>query len=106
MSSITINVQAETERMLKEWADQGGQTVAAYLESFVEQQVHRGNGTLTPHSENADDELDERPWRGVFVLPKRRDILCSRELNSQSEQLPRRQPSPNMSWHRAVTDDE
>jgi hypothetical protein len=105
MKSITIKIQAETERLLQDKAEQGGQTLENYLENLIEQEIHRGNGTPVIGSD-ADEEFGERPWRGVFVLPRPRNTLFTQELTTQVDQLPRRKPSLNMNWHRTVTNDE
>lgn len=105
MANVTIHLQSETERRLAEKAEQGGQTLETYLEQLVERQVRTGDGIVAGRETDEEEALD-RPWRGVFVPPRPRHVLFSRELSLQADQLTRRQPSLNMSWHRVATDDE
>lgn len=106
MRDVTIQLQAETERRLKEKAEQDGQSLEAFLQQLAEHAAGNGNGSPTSVPEADNDELAERPWRGVFVPPRKRDVLFSQELPVPAEQLPKRQPSPNLNWHRAEPDDE
>jgi hypothetical protein len=106
MSDVTIQLQPDTERRLKEKAEQVGQTLEAYLERLAEHEARNGNGLSAATAEADEEEVAERPWRGVFVLPRPRDVLFSSELTMQPEQLPKRPSSLNMDWHRAVSDDE
>ena len=76
MRSITIQLRADTERRLQEMAERGGQTLEAYLERLAEHQAHSGsaNGATSPEPQSDDDEEEARPWRGVFVPPRSRDV--------------------------------
>ncbi len=106
MANVIIHLQRETEQCLTEKAKQGGQTLETYLEQIVEHHIRAGVGVNDAGGEADEDELAERPWRGVFVPPRPRDVLFSRHLSLRPDQLPKRQPSLNMSWHRVETDDE
>jgi predicted DNA-binding antitoxin AbrB/MazE fold protein len=52
------------------------------------------------------DESEDSPWRGVFVPPRKRRVLFSHPLTPVPQELPRRQTSVDMSWHRVTADDE
>ena len=105
MSSITIHLRAETERSLTAKAKQGGQTLEAYLERLAEHEAGNGNTDSTAAPPEEDEEPAERPWRGVFVPPRPRNVLFTLPVVLRADQLPRRQPAHNLSWHRAVDDD-
>jgi hypothetical protein len=106
MSAITIRLQPEIERRLKEKAKQDGETLESLLERLAEHAAGNGNSPPAAGPETDDEELAERPWRGVFVPPRRRKVLFTHDLAFRPESLPKRQPSLNMSWHRAISDDE
>ena len=55
------------------------------------------------NSEDIDASEEDRPWRGVFVLPRPRDILFVRA--AETEPLPKRPLALNLAWHRAEADD-
>ncbi len=106
MAHVTIHLQYKTKQCLTEKAKQGGQTLETYLERVVEHHFQAGVGRNDTGLEANEDELAERPWRGVFVPPRPRNVLFSRDVSHKPEQVPKRQPALNMNWHREVTDDE
>lgn len=101
MNSVTIRLQSDTVSVLMKKAQQGGLTLEAYLEHLAEQEAHIGNGIPEEEEESFD-----RPWRGILVLPRSQKKIFSRGLPLANSQLPKRSPSLNMKWHRAVSDDE
>lgn len=104
MAIVTIHLEPDAVRSLAEKARQGGQTLETYLEQLVEHHIRAGNDTGGGDETTDEDELlAERPWRGVFVPPRPRDVLFCDKL---SVRLPKRQPSLNMNWHRVERDHE
>jgi hypothetical protein len=106
MHSITIHLAPETERRLKERANQAGQTVEALLGQIAEEAAREVNGANAVSLTVDDKGPDERPWRGVFVPGRPREALFTKELLVPTDELPKREPSVNLNWHRPVTDDE
>ncbi len=102
MADITIHLQSYTEECLLEKAQRGGQTLEAYLTELVELQVHPDLAHQGSDPESGDDGYGERPWRGVFAPRRPRNIVFS----VRQDQLPKRQTTLNMTWHRTVVDDE
>lgn len=106
MTNVTLHLQADAVRSLAERAQRGGQTLETYLEQLVERHSRAGNGSVADHEEADEDQLAERPWRGVFVPPRPRDVLFSEDISAKPGTLPKRQPSLNMGWHRLEEDHE
>ena len=100
MGDITIQLQRDTENCLAEKAKQGGQTLESYIQHLVEQHVQPAVNDVASRMD--EEELDERPWRGLFVPHRPRDILFSLEPAA----LSKRQPRMNMAWHRQAANDE
>ena len=100
--SIQLQLQAEVETELRRKAAEGGLTVESFLCQIAEREAARpSNGAAS----NATEEDEARPWRGVLVLRRPRMLLpLSHEF--AFGRLPKREPSPNMMWHRAGADDE
>lgn len=101
--TVELSLGPEVERRLRCKAAAGGLTLEAYLRAVVER------ASQTP--ENADaattaDDEEDRPWRGVFILPWSRRAMFSPMLEGHALALPRREPVPNMNWHRVSADDE
>jgi predicted transcriptional regulator len=63
--TVTIRLEPETERRLKEKAAARGQTLEAYLERLAEREASAGNGTAAPEESGADSSRDDwnRQWR-------------------------------------------
>lgn len=101
--TVELYLGPEVERRLRCKAAAGGVTLEAYLRTVVEH--------ASQTSENADgattaDVEEDRPWRGVLVLPWSRRAAFSPRLECPALALPRREPVPNMNWHRVSADDE
>jgi hypothetical protein len=96
--SVTLKLQPDIETELRRKAAKGGLTLEDLLCQLAEREACRPvNGTLQKNNE--DEENKERPWRGIFVLPgRRKEIPLALELPAGN--LPKREPSPNMNWHR------
>jgi hypothetical protein len=99
--TISLDCPPETERLLQERAARAGRTVAQYVRDLIERDLHGG-------AAEAPTELDEdeRPWRGVLILPRPRYVLFTPELDIESGRLPQREPVVNMGWHRSAPDDD
>ena len=106
MSNVTIYLEREAQQSLTEKANRGGQTLEIYLQQIVEQHMRSGVASDDPNLETNQEELVDRPWRGVFVPDRPRNALFSRDVSAAPEQLPRRPPNVNMNWHRQVSNDE
>jgi hypothetical protein len=106
MTHVTIQLPAETARRLQEKAEQDGQTLATYLQQLAEQAAGTGNGVHAVAPEADEDDLTDRPWRGVFVPDRPRAVLFTQERSLRVEDLPRRESSLDMSWHRTILEDE
>lgn len=102
MRSITIHVAPETERRLKARAEQAGQTVEALLGQIAEEAAREFNGAGAVLPAVDDEGPDERPWRGMFVPGRPREILFSKELPVPVDELPKRERAVNLNWHRPV----
>lgn len=106
MADVTIHVEQETAQCLAEKAKQGGQTLESYLEQLVQHHVQAGVGANDTGEGTDDDDSAERPWRGIFVPQRPRNVLFRKHLPLVGDQLPKRKASLNMNWHRTVSDDE
>jgi len=104
MSGVLIQLQLDTERRLAEQAQKEGQTLETYIAHLVEHKL--SNGQSHRSDELEEDELLERPWRGVLVLPYPWKEPLNSELPVLSEPLPGPQQFISMAWHRTVSDDE
>jgi len=63
--TVTIRLNPETERRLKERAALDGQTLEAYLERLAEREASVGNGTSVAGERGGDFSPDDwnRQWR-------------------------------------------
>ena len=99
--NVTLELSLEAAERLRERAVQGGQSLEAYLLRLVECDVIKATG-LAATKDNESDE--DRPWRGVCVLPRPR-----RPLFVVAPELPNgslRRRTPNLNWLRADVGDE
>jgi hypothetical protein len=103
--TVELQLGPEVESRLRRKAAAGGQSLEAYLCAVVERESTPLGGDSPPATSSAEND-EERPWRGVFVLPRLRRALFSPTLAFSTLDLPRRRPSPNMNWHRVSADDE
>ena len=106
MANVTIHLEREAEQSLIEKANMDGQTLEVYLqqivESHIQSRVARNDGSL----ETNEEQLADRPWRGVFVPVRPRRALFDLDVSPSPDQLPKRPPRPNMNWHRTGGEDE
>jgi hypothetical protein len=100
---VTLNLSPETAQRLREKAAQAGQSLEAFLQRLAESQSN-GTSAGTPALPEPEDD-DERPWRGVCVLPRPRRELFSQPAPWVVATLPRRRV-PNLNWLRADLGDE
>lgn len=103
--TVELQLGPEVESRLRRKAAAGGQSLEAYLCAVVERESKTLGGDGPPATSSAEND-EERPWRGVFILPRLRRALFSPTLVFPALELPRREPAPNMSWHRESADDE
>jgi len=106
MSNVTIHLEREAQQSLTEKANRGGQTLEIYLQQIVEEHIRSQKASDDSNPPTNEDELVERPWRGVFVPDRPRNALFSRDVSAAPEQLLRRLPNVNMNWHRQISNDE
>lgn len=106
MASVTIHLQPDTQQCLTQKAKQEGQSLEGYVEQLVERHVRGDVAVDVIAEESEDEELADRPWRGVFVPARTRELFFSCDLSLPPDQFPKQRPSLSMSWHRVETDDE
>ena len=103
--TVELHLGPEVESRLRRKATAGGLSLEAYLCAVVERESHTLAGDGPSASASAEDDQD-RPWRGVFILPRSRRALFAPTAESPALALPRREPVPNMNWHRVSAEDE
>jgi hypothetical protein len=113
--TITLQLNPEMEAKLRRLATQAGQTMEGFIGQLLDKESLVANGSTLPPatapqpdaaSDNVqDEEEEERPWRGVFVPPRERQVLFTRELNLEAAALPKREAAVNMGWHRVEPND-
>ena len=102
---MILDLTPEIEGALRRRAVEGGLTLEAYVVLLVQKAAtDRANGV--PGEDIGPADEDERPWRGILRLPRRRQALLSEAPLLPPGPLPRRQPTAQMNWHRLRLDDE
>jgi len=102
--TVELCLGPEVERQLRRKAAAGGVTLEAYLRAVVERES-QVSGDDAPSTTAAGDDED-RPWRGVFILPRPRRAFFPPTTALPALDLPRRECVPNMNWHRVSAEDE
>ncbi len=106
MSNITIHLEPETKQSLLRKANEGGQTLETYLEEMIQRHLHGPGASANAGLETDEEEIVDRPWRGVFVAARPRQPLFPHDLTLTPDQTPKTAPRLNMNWHRPESDNE
>ncbi len=102
--NVTLDLSPESARRLREKAAREGQTLEAFLGKLAEDLA--GAEVKTAALICDDEDEDERPWRGVCVLPRTRRPLFPEAVALSEGRFPRRRRIPNLNWLRADIGDE
>jgi hypothetical protein len=103
MNRITVDLTPELEQALRDKAGLNGQTLERYLVGLAEHDAGNGSNAIRA-SPSQEEELDERPWRGLLILPRLKRPIFEKATGGRVMQ--KRSPAPNMKYHRPALDDE
>jgi hypothetical protein len=101
---VTLELSPESTERLRDKAAQEGQTLEAFLGKLAAD-VAGSKVQAAAHVSESEDR-DERPWRGVCVLPRARRPLFPVATALPVTEFHRRRRIPNLSWLRADIGDE